>query len=71
MGYGGLGISWPVDSRKESPRLVALITEDYLELVDYDTLLPSFQDFVVEEARRGAPPRISLGCDDDTPDDPH
>ena len=70
MGYEGFGLSWPAESREERPRLVALITEDYLELVDFEALPPGFQEALVEEAQRGIPPRITVKYDDDTSDDP-
>ena len=68
--YEGFGISWPEESREERPRLVALITEDYLELVDFEALPPGFQEAVLEEAHRGLAPRIPVKYDDDTSDDP-
>ena len=72
--YEGFGVSWPVEDEepeKGRPRLVALITEDYLEVVDYEALPPGLQSAVLEEVRRKAVPPLKIRYQHDTPDDPH
>ncbi len=72
IGYEGFGISWPVEdeeTEKGRPRLVALITDDYLELVDYDILPTGFQEFVLEQARKDWP-QVKIRNGDDTTDAP-
>ena len=72
VGYEGFGVSWPVEdeeSKEGRPRLVALVTDDFLELVDYDILPAGFQEFVLEQARKNWP-KVKIRNGGDTPDDP-
>ncbi len=73
LAYGdrmGFGIAWPVEDEDTAwPKLVAIIDNQHLQLVDYDELPPVVQQFVQEQYKRDTP-RVKLRNTEDPPDDP-